>query len=211
MTNTFDEAAFRRALAPNIHDPLMSRVVELLWLPPERYAQSIERDGVVFQQKMLADLRANAARIADRLPRLAGEVVALENRSAAARERSFTTRHPRAVSVYEKSAIDHMASAKRLKREISNLKDSVPIYQKAIDRLEAALVRYVACPPTREAEAHVAPPAVAPPTPIQITVALPTDPLPVVVTALPARKTTTEIVRNGAGEIVESHQLEADF
>lgn len=232
----FDRAKYHAALSRSIDNPVNQRLVELRWHGTEHYQKHIQRDGFDSQQKLLAHLRekiadatttlartrkaaadadANASKADADAQRMQDEYISTDINKPGLRGRLES--HNKKVEQLRHAAVVWDQTAARHRKDIQGINDSLSDYQNLARRLEAALVYFMENQPKRSDPVTEAPPP-APvinvnvqPTPINLEAAIHVPPMQdLVITKMPARKTTTRIERNGSGEIVKSTQIEED-
>lgn len=213
-------AAYRDALARELHDPWRARMVELLAHGTVDYLQFIERDGLEVQRSLLAHIRgcrdqwkkkaADTRGIADKLKAEA----AAKTREAADLFAAGRAALTPAANRTRDEAVQRGKLAEELLATLSTTRQQIRTYEAQDERLVAALMHYMAQP--RKEATPPAPPVfnirVEPPkVELEASIAAPVIEIKeVAITNMPARITTTEIERNGAGEIVSSVQVEKD-
>jgi len=187
-----NKAAYRQAIADQLHDPFNQRMVELFWHVTDVYERFIARDGLQVQHKFLSQIRHNQAHYAglgrDLKAFPVTTVKALEN-SGADREtaEAFLRLHAKAGTFLQKART----------------------LEQANERLTVALMTYLER--TGDAPASTQPiinnVINVEPTPITLEASINVEPAEVAVT-LPMRHTVTDIQRNMAGEIIRAEQIE---
>lgn len=217
---SLDAEAYRADIAEHLHDPIAVRLVELLYHGTEDYAKFIDRDGIENQRSLLAHVRAcrqGWRKKVDEHKALAGK---LQAEAAAHRRKAndhLSTGKPMQLAAANKAraaAAEREKLAKDMAGLIDQDKGNVEAYELLDERLTAAILYYMDQP--RKAQAPAAPPIFninvrQPDVQLEATIEVPPIEIKeVAITSMPARITTTEIGRNGAGEIVTSVQVEKD-
>lgn len=215
-----DQAAYRADLARELHDPWRSRMVELMWHGTVDYLQFVQRDGLEVQRQLLAHVRACRAQwerkaketrtLADKLK---GEGAALTRKASDYFAAGRAALIPAANKARDE-AVQRGKLAEELLATISATRQQIRSYEAQDERLVAALMYYMAQP--RKESTPPAPPVFninirQPEVTLEATIEAPrVEIAEVAITSMPSRITTTEIERNGAGEIVSSVQVEKD-
>lgn len=185
-----DKAAYRQAIADQLHDPFNKGLVELFWHGTDDYQRFIARDGLEAQQKFLAQIRHNQAHYAG----LGRDLKALPVTTVKALENSGADRETAEAFLRLHGKADYFLQQART-------------LEQANERLTVALMTYLER--TGDAPASVQPiiNVNVEPTPIEMEAIINVSPAEVAV-QLPPRHSITHIERNLAGEIVKAEQFE---
>ena len=208
---------YQQARNEVLHSAYGRALVDASWLDPQAMQRIIAAEGgLPAYDGHLAHLRAdlrlaetNAAKTRTALASTRGEIATLSARLESYRRNppGYRDHTGRLVPAHhlESDAKQSLADAQESARRLTELLDYDEGQALALRRLEGRLVAAVSLAHRQALEAQPSPP---PPPVVNVTVQTPDE---LRITAMPPRRTTTEIVRDPeTGAIVSSEQVEQD-
>jgi hypothetical protein len=211
--------SYRAELAKHLHDPWAKGMVDVLWHGTVEYQKFIENDGIEHHRALLAHIRGwralNRKNVQD------GEKAAKTLLADATKKEKQAGQLATMCKPHLQKKIDQLRRDANANRQLAakNAEAITTLYRKqgftledADARLTAAMIYYMDNPPQRS-EAPLPPAPIininVEPTPITVEAIMPAQ-TEIAITAMPIRKTTTTILRDQAGDIATSVQVESD-
>ena len=211
--------AYRAELARHLHDPWAKGLVEVIWHGTVDYQNFIERDGLDHHRTLLAHIRRWRAETRQEVERSNAAAETLRDAALKAEKRACDLIASGKPILQRKG--DQLRRDANTNRQLANKSAEATIHlyrdqgimlEDADARLTAGLLYYLENPPIRNEAAPPPAPIIhvnVEPTPITVEAIMPAI-SEVTITAMPIRKTTTTILRDQAGDIATSVQVESD-